>query len=124
MPRRPTLRRDPPRRVKILTGVVCSQERERGSRQPTQCRLVASSRVEPSPEECKGQDQLFKLAVEAFAIDARRSLSGYWELRVRARRYGESWSGSRNELYANLSTDELVDVVAVEVATGLLESRW
>lgn len=69
-----------------------------------------------------GQQQLGVPALEAVNISAWWSFPTGWVLRVVARRSGRSWREGEARTYEHLSTAELVDVLAEEVAQ-LIEAQ-
>lgn len=65
------------------------------------------------------QDRLFRLAVEALGFNAHHEPGRGWRLAVVVRRGDEHWDDAHKELYEALSTPELADVIAEELARAL-----
>lgn len=59
-------------------------------------------------------DRLFRLATEAFTINAHHDGRRGWRLVVRARRGDETWDEARTVTYTDLTTRELLDVLEAE----------
>jgi len=65
------------------------------------------------------QQRLFRLAVEAIAVNAHRGPDGSWQLVIRTRRGDELWADVDGDTYDHLSTTELADVVSIVLAGEL-----
>lgn len=63
------------------------------------------------------QQRLFRLALDAVAIDAHYEPPNGWSLNVRARRGDESWQEGHHATYRPLTSSELVDVIVAELET-------
>lgn len=63
------------------------------------------------------QTRLFRLALDAVAIDAHYEPAEGWSLNVRARRGDETWQEGHHSTYRPLTSSELVDVIVAELET-------
>lgn len=74
-----------------------------------------------NPPSC-AQPQLFKLAVEAFAVSAHYEPGEGWCLHLSSRRQGETWQQAYNVRYERMTTDELE--LLLESTTELLNPPY
>lgn len=65
------------------------------------------------------EQRLFRLAYEAISLSAVFEPGQGWRVTIAARRQDERWDEAHREVYSRLSTDELADVVCVEVSDRL-----
>lgn len=65
------------------------------------------------------QQRLFTLAVEAVALTAVHDGAAGWRLMITLRRQGESWADVERVDYSHMTTQELLDVVCVELENRL-----